>query len=119
MAFGLIPDALLLALLTSTILAGVRRSTGLTFQTAKLVGPNSPTAARAFSTYLGAGEWLFGRCAAWAKGSKYFRYDPEVTVAEVRSQVGGFAEGIKAAAALAGDFAGKGVGAGAGAAKEE
>lgn len=40
----------------------------------------------------------------WAKGSKYFKYDPSVAVAEVRGQVGGFAEGIKAAAALAGEF---------------
>lgn len=51
---------------------------------------------------------------SWAKGSKYFKYDPNVTVAEVRSQVGGFAEGIKAAAALAGEF-----GAGMGGKKEE
>lgn len=43
---------------------------------------------------------------AWAKGSAYFKYDPQVTVAEVRSQVGGFADGIKAAAALAGEFGG-------------
>lgn len=112
MAFGIIPDTLFLALLTSAILAGVRRSTGLTFQTQQLVA--SPTGAKVFSVYLGAGEWFFERLAAWAKGSKYFKYDPQVTVSEVRSQVSGFAEGIKAAAALAGEFGGSGV-----AAKEE
>lgn len=104
MAFGLIPDALFLALLTSTILAGVRRSTGLAFQTQVLV--TNPTGAKVFGVYLGAGEWVFERMAAWAKGSKYFKYDPQVTVKEVRNQVSGFAEGIKAAAALAGEFSG-------------
>lgn len=105
MAFGIIPDTLFLALLTSTILAGVRRSTGLTFQTQHLIA--NATGAKVFNVYLGAGEWTFERAASWAKGSKYFKYDPNVTVAEVRNQVGGFAEGIKAAAALAGEFAGK------------
>ncbi|CAN8095259.1 unnamed protein product [Discula destructiva] len=104
MAFGLIPDTLFLALLTSTILAGVRRSTGLTFQTQQLV--TNPTGAKVFTVYLGAGEWVFERMAVWAKGSKYFKYDPQVTVSEVRSQVSGFAEGIKAVAALAGEFGG-------------
>lgn len=113
MAFGLIPDTLCLALLTSTILAGVRRATGLTFQTAQIV--TNPTGAKALTVYLGAGEWVFERLAAWAKGSKYFKYDPAVTVSEVRSQVSGFADGIKAAAALAGEFGGNS----AGAAKEE
>lgn len=106
MAFGLLPDTLFLALLTSTILAGVRRSTGLTFQTQQVVV--NPTGAKVFSVYLGAGEWVFERVAAWAKGSKYFKYDPQVTVSEVRSQVSGFAEGIKAVAALAGEFGGAG-----------
>lgn len=57
---------------------------------------------------------VFERMVAWAKGSAYFKYDPNVTVAEVRNQVGGFADGIKAAAALAGEF-----GAGLGTKKEE
>ncbi|KAJ4420450.1 hypothetical protein N0V82_004327 [Gnomoniopsis sp. IMI 355080] len=112
MAFGIIPDTLFIALLTSTILAGVRRSSGLTFQTQQLV--TNPTGVKVFSVYLSAGEWVFERMVAWAKGSKYFKYDPNVTVAEVRSQVGGFADGIKAAAALAGEF-----GAGLGTKKEE
>lgn len=103
---GFIPDTLFLALLTSTILAGLRRSTGLTFQTTQVVA--NPTGAKAFGVYLGAGEWVFERLAAFAKGSKYFKYDPNVTVAEVKNQVSGFAEGIKAAAALAGEFSGAG-----------
>lgn len=115
MAFGFIPDTLFLAVLTSTILAGLRRSTGLTFQTQQLIA--NPTGAKVFSVYLGAGEWFFERAASWAKGSKYFKYDPNVTVAEVKNQVSGFAEGIKAAAALAGEFAGSS--AAAGASKEE
>lgn len=104
MAFGFIPDTLFLAVLTSTILAGLRRSTGLTFQTHQLI--TNATGVKVFSVYLGAGEWLFDRMVGWAKGSKYFKYDPNVTVAEVKNQVSGFAEGIKAAAALAGEFAG-------------
>lgn len=104
MAFGLLPDTLFLAVLTSTILAGVRRSTGLTFQTQQLVA--NPTGAKVFSVYLTSGEWVFERMIGWAKGSKYFKYDPNVTVAEVKNQVSGFAEGIKAAAALAGEFSG-------------
>lgn len=112
MTFGIIPDTLFLALLTSTILAGVRRSTGLTFQTKALVA--NATGAKAINVYLGAGEWVFERVAGFAKGSKYFAYDPQVTVSEVRSQVSGFAEGIKAAAALAGEFGGA-----AGAAKKD
>lgn len=115
MAFGILPDALFLALLTSTILAGVRRSTGLTFQVQQLV--TNPTGTKVLSVYLGAGEWVFERVAAWAKSSKYFKYDPQVTVSEVRSQVSGFSEGIKAVAALAGEFGG--AGGAAGAKKEE
>lgn len=116
MPFGFIPDTLFLAVLTSTILAGVRRSTGLTFQTSALIA--NPTGAKVFSVYLGAGEWLFDRVAGWAKGSKYFRYDPAVTVNEVKSQVSGFAEGMKAVSALMGEFGGAGSGAGAPAKQE-
>lgn len=101
---GFIPDTLFLAILTSTILAGLRRSSGLTFQTKQLI--TNPTGAKVFEVYLGAGEWVFERALSYAKGSKYFKYDPNVTVAEVKGQVSGFAEGIKAAAALAGEFAG-------------
>ncbi|KAF3760298.1 hypothetical protein M406DRAFT_244287, partial [Cryphonectria parasitica EP155] len=60
-----------LAVLTSTILAGLRRSTGLTFQTQQLIA--NPTGAKVFSFYLGSGEWLFDRLVGWAKGSKYFK----------------------------------------------
>lgn len=109
---GFIPDTLFLAVLTSTILAGLRRSTGLTFQTQQLIA--NPTGAKVFSVYLGAGEWFFERLAGYAKGSKLFKYDPNVTVAEVKNQVSGFAEGIKAAAALAGEFANTSGGAAAG-----
>lgn len=108
MAFGIIPDTIFLAVLTSTILAGLRRSTGLTFQTAQLVA--NPTGAKVFSVYLASGEWVFERMVGWAKGSKFFKYDPNVTVAEVKNQVNGFAEGVKAAAALAGEFGGFGAG---------
>ncbi|PSS02420.1 hypothetical protein BD289DRAFT_421914 [Coniella lustricola] len=110
MPFGFIPDTLFLALLTSTILAGLRRSTGLTFQTTQLIA--NPTGGKIFSIYLGAGEWTFDRLAGWAKGSKFFKYDPSVTVNEVKSQVSGFAEGMKVAAALVGEF-GSGFGGGA------
>lgn len=72
-----------------------------------------------FGVYLGSGEWVFERLAAYAKGSKLFKYDPNVTVAEVKNQVSGFAEGIKAAAALAGEFAGAGAGAKAAASEKE
>lgn len=113
MPFGLIPDTLFLALLTSTILAGLRRSTGLTFQTSQLI--TNPTGAKVFSIYLGAGEWTFDRLTGWAKGSKYFKYDPSVTVNEVKNQVSGFSEGMKVAAALVGEF-GSGFGGGGAAA---
>lgn len=56
MAFGLLPDTLFIALLTSTILAGVRRSSGLTFQTEQLV--TNPTGVKVFSIYLSVGEWV-------------------------------------------------------------
>lgn len=56
MAFGLLPDTLFIALLTSTILAGVRRSSGLTFQTEQLV--TNPTGVKVFSVYLSVGEWV-------------------------------------------------------------
>lgn len=69
--------------------------------------------------YLGGGEWVFERLASYAKGSKYFKYDPNVTVAEVKNQVSGFAEGIKAAAMLAGEFASAGGGASAADKKDE
>lgn len=59
MAFGFIPDTLFIALLTSTILAGVRRSSGLTFQTEQLV--TNPTGVKVFSVYLSVGEWV-SRC---------------------------------------------------------
>lgn len=103
--FGFLPDTLFLALLTSTLLAGLRRATGLTLQAQQLVPANNAVGAQVLGWYLSGGEWAFGRLAAYAKGSKYFKYDPDVTVAQVRSQVGGFADGIKAAAALAGEFA--------------
>lgn len=103
--FGFLPDTLFLALLTSTLLAGLRRATGLTLQAQQLVPANNAAGAQFVGLYLSGGEWAFGRLAAYAKGSKYFKYDPDVTVAQVRSQVGGFADGIKAAAALAGEFA--------------
>lgn len=103
---GFIPDTILLALLTSTILAGLRRSTGLTFQTRQLI--TNAEAAKVFGFYLRTGEWVFEQLAGYAKGSKFFKYDPNVTVTEVKKQVSGFAEGIKAAAALAGEFAGAG-----------
>lgn len=56
MAFGLLPDTLFIALLTSTILAGLRRSSGLTFQTQQLL--SNPTGVKVFSVYLSAGEWV-------------------------------------------------------------
>ncbi|ROW13864.1 hypothetical protein VPNG_03659 [Cytospora leucostoma] len=92
---GLIPNALFLVVITSTIFAGLRRGTGLTFQSKKI---QNATGSKAMSIYLAVGEWAYDRLAGFAKGNKYFKYDPTVTVDGVKGQVNEFTDGLKAAA---------------------
>lgn len=81
---GFLPDLALLAVLSSTVLAGVRRTTGQTLQTQKLVA--NALGAQALSFYLGVGEWALERLAGYARGSKYFAYDATVTANMVKNQ---------------------------------
>ncbi|KAK8117161.1 uncharacterized protein PG998_005442 [Apiospora kogelbergensis] len=55
---GFLPDLALLAVLSSTVLAGVRRATGQTLQTQQLV--SNALGAQALNVYLGVGEWALG-----------------------------------------------------------
>lgn len=92
---GLIPNFLFLVVITSTLFAGLRRGTGLTFQSQKI---QNATGAKAMSVYLAVGEWSYDRIAGFAKGNRYFKYDPHATVDGVKGQVSEFTDGIKAAA---------------------
>jgi hypothetical protein len=92
---GLIPNTLFLVVITSTLLAGLRRGSGLTFQTNQI---QNATGAKAVSIYLAIGEWAYERLVGFARGSKYFKFDPNVTVDGVKDQVNEFTQGIKAAA---------------------
>lgn len=92
---GLIPNLLFVVVITSTILAGLRRGTGLTFQTQQI---QNATGSKLMSVYLAVGEWAYDRLAGFARGSRYFRNDPNVTVDGVKDQVNEFTDGIKAAA---------------------
>ncbi|KAK8070049.1 hypothetical protein PG994_006665 [Apiospora phragmitis] len=90
---GFLPDLALLAFLSSTVLAGVRRTTGQTLQTRQLV--TNALGAQALSFYLGVGEWALERLAGYARGSKYFAYDPAVTANLVKNQPRELLEDIK------------------------
>ncbi|KAG8156955.1 hypothetical protein KVR01_013177 [Diaporthe batatas] len=92
---GLIPNTLFLVVITSTLIAGLRRGSGLTFQTTQI---QNATGAKVASIYLAVGEWAYERLVGFARGSKYFKYDPNVTVDGVKDQVNEFTQGIKAAA---------------------
>lgn len=93
MVLGLLPDTALLAVLASTILAGLRRSTGQTFQ-AKALGDNA-IGRQVAGLWLGIGEWALDRIAGFARGSKYFAFDPTVGAAMVRDQPREFLEDMK------------------------
>ncbi|KAK6850663.1 hypothetical protein PG990_008431 [Apiospora arundinis] len=90
---GFLPDLALLAVLSSTVLAGVRRATGQTLQTQKLV--SNALGAQAMNVYLGVGEWALERLASYARGSKYFQYDATVTANLVKNQPRDMLEEIK------------------------
>ena len=92
---GLIPNLLFVVVITSTILAGLRRGTGLTFQVQQI---QNATGSKFMSVYLAVGEWSYDRLAGFARGSRYFKYDPSATVDGVKEQVNEFTDGIKAAA---------------------
>lgn len=92
---GLIPNFLFLVVITSTLFAGLRRGTGLTFQSQKI---QNATGSKAMSVYLAVGEWAYDRMAGFARGNRYFKYDPNATVEGVKGQVSEFTDGIKAAA---------------------
>ncbi|KUI73542.1 hypothetical protein VM1G_09108 [Cytospora mali] len=92
---GMIPNFLFLVVITSTIFAGLRRGTGLAFQTQKI---QNATGSKLMGVYLAIGEWAYDRMAGFARGNRYFKYDPNVTVDGVKGQVNEFTDGLKAAA---------------------
>ncbi|KAI1432781.1 hypothetical protein GGR50DRAFT_562308 [Xylaria sp. CBS 124048] len=59
------------AVLISTILAGMRRSTGLTVKSDRITG-DSPEMNKWVTKYLGVGEWVLDQSVAFAGSSKYF-----------------------------------------------
>ncbi|KAF3017807.1 hypothetical protein E8E14_010191 [Neopestalotiopsis sp. 37M] len=60
------------AVLISTILAGMRRSTGLTFQSKQIGGDNADT-NKWIEKYLGVGEWVMDQSVAIAGSSPWFK----------------------------------------------
>ncbi|KAF4469820.1 duf1748 domain-containing protein [Fusarium albosuccineum] len=59
------------AVLISAFLAGMKRSTGLTFKTDKVAGDNKE-ASKWLDKYLGVGEWVMDQSVAIAGSSSYF-----------------------------------------------
>ncbi|KAI0859701.1 hypothetical protein F4860DRAFT_515678 [Xylaria cubensis] len=59
------------AVLISTILAGMRRSTGLTVRSDRITGENGEM-HKWVNKYLGVGEWVLDQSVAFAGTSKYF-----------------------------------------------
>ncbi|KAK7961742.1 uncharacterized protein PG986_002567 [Apiospora aurea] len=61
--------------LVSTVLAGMRRSTGLTpsFQTSQIMGENNKEANKWIEKYLGVGEWVMDTSVAMAGSSSFFK----------------------------------------------
>ncbi|CAG8789265.1 791_t:CDS:2, partial [Acaulospora morrowiae] len=57
------------AILISAILAGVRRSTGLTVNTSRI---ENQTLRSAVETILNCGEWVFERSIGYMTNSQYF-----------------------------------------------
>ncbi|KAI1797086.1 hypothetical protein LXA43DRAFT_878543 [Ganoderma leucocontextum] len=61
------------AALVSTLLAGVRRSSGFTLETEKV---SDPTMRSLAEKYLGFGETIFDMVQGTAVTSQYFKRDP-------------------------------------------
>ncbi|KAM5539253.1 hypothetical protein V8D89_007126 [Ganoderma adspersum] len=61
------------AALVSTVLAGVRRSSGFTIETEKL---SDPTVRSVTEKYLGFGETIFDMVQGTVVNSQYFKRDP-------------------------------------------
>ncbi|KAI9061205.1 DUF1748-domain-containing protein [Trametes sanguinea] len=61
------------AALVSTVLAGVRRSSGFALETEKI---SDPTLRSVADKYLGFGETLFDMLQGTAVNSDYFKRDP-------------------------------------------
>ncbi|KAI1492756.1 hypothetical protein F5X96DRAFT_326831 [Biscogniauxia mediterranea] len=63
------------AVLISTILAGMRRSTGLTFRTERLIGDNKDNGSMGkwVDQYLSVGEWVMDQSVAVAGSSGWFQ----------------------------------------------
>ncbi|VUC20116.1 unnamed protein product [Clonostachys rosea] len=59
------------AVLISTILAGMKRSTGLKFRTERVSGENTEL-SKWINKYLGVGEWVMDQGVAIAGSSGYF-----------------------------------------------
>ncbi|KAJ4163633.1 hypothetical protein LMH87_005350 [Akanthomyces muscarius] len=59
------------AVLISAFLAGMKRSTGLTFKTDKVAGENKE-ANKWINKYLGLGEWVMDQSVAIAGSSSFF-----------------------------------------------
>ncbi|KAI8944257.1 duf1748 domain-containing protein [Xylaria longipes] len=55
----------------STILAGMRRSTGLTVKSERITGENGEM-NKWVNKYLGVGEWVLDQSVAFAGTSKFF-----------------------------------------------
>ncbi|KAI1383928.1 DUF1748-domain-containing protein [Hypoxylon trugodes] len=60
------------AVLISTILAGMRRSTGLTFNTERISVGENKDANKWIEKYLGVGEWVMDQSVAIAGSSGWF-----------------------------------------------
>ncbi|KAI0533365.1 hypothetical protein GGR58DRAFT_506417 [Xylaria digitata] len=60
------------AVLISTILAGMRRSTGLTVKSERITGENNGEMNKWVNKYLGVGEWVLDQSVAFAGTSKFF-----------------------------------------------
>ncbi|KAF3069752.1 DUF1748-domain-containing protein [Daldinia decipiens] len=61
------------AVLISTILAGMRRSTGLTFNTERVTVGETKEANKWIEKYLGVGEWVMDQSVAIAGSSGWFQ----------------------------------------------
>ncbi|KAJ4328423.1 hypothetical protein N0V84_001107 [Fusarium piperis] len=59
------------AVLISAFLAGMKRSTGLTFKTDRVAGENKEVSGW-ISKYLGVGEWVMDQSVAIAGSSGFF-----------------------------------------------
>ena len=71
------------ALMVSTILAGVKHSTGATIDTTKVTEPNVRNAVQ---YYLSAGEFVFDKAVALAQGSQFFRPAEPINPLSIFSQ---------------------------------